>query len=119
MPKGNNPISKPNKDEIARRDSQLQLAIEQTIREAKALAPVDEIGPHPGQLRDSIQLIRTEDGGFGIVAEDYYQYIASGHGTYSPNPFIEEALAANLDKLGEAWADALVDNIVSQLDQFQ
>lgn len=119
MARGDKPISKPNKDEIARRDTQLQLALEQTIREAKALAPVDEYGPHPGQLRDSIQLTRTEDGGFGIIAEDYYQYIASGHGTYSPNPFIEEALAANLDKIGEAWADGLVDSIVSQLDQFQ
>jgi|688.fasta_scaffold35927_2 hypothetical protein len=119
MPKGNNPISKPNKEDVARQNVQLQLVLEQTVREAKALSPVDEIGPHPGQLRDSIQLVRGDDGSFGIVAEDYYQYIASGHGTYSPNPFIEEALAANLDKLGEAWADALVDNIIKQLDQFQ
>jgi len=114
MSKGNNPISKPNKEEVAKQSAQLQLALEQTVREAKALAPVIT-----GQLRDSIELIKTEGGGYAIVAEDYYQYIASGHGTARPDPFIEEALASNLDKLGEAWADALVDNIVSQLDQFQ
>ena len=114
MAKGNNPISKPNKAEVAKQDIQLQLALEQAVREAKALAPVVT-----GQLRDSIQLIKTEDGSYAIVAEDYYRFIAAGHGTASPDPFIEEAVAANLDKIGEAWADGLVDNIISQLDQFQ
>lgn len=114
MARGNTPISKPNKEEVARQDVQLQLALEQAIREAKALAPVVT-----GQLRDSIQLIKTDDGGYAIIAEDYYQYIASGHGTAKPDPFIEEAIAANLDKIGEAWADGLVNNIISQLDQFQ
>ena len=118
MPKGNNPISKPNKAEVARRNAQLQAALQQTIREAKAISPVDDLGPHPGYLRDSISIEQTEEG-FNIWAADYYTYIQSGHGTYAPNPFIQETLAANLDKIGEAWADALVDNIVSQLDQFQ
>ncbi len=118
MPKGNNPISKPNKAEAARRSAQLQLALEQAVREAKSLAPVDELGPHPGQLRDSIQLVQIDDG-YGIIAEDYYQYIASGHGTAAPDPFIDEAIAANLDKIGEAWADSLVEDIIKQLDQFQ
>lgn len=118
MPKGNTPISKPNKAEIARRNSQLRLTIEQTMREAKAISPVDELGPHPGFLKESISFEQTEEG-FDIYAADYYSYIQSGHGTYAPNPFIEETLAANLDKIGEAWAEALVDNIVSQLDQFQ
>jgi hypothetical protein len=113
MPKGNNPISKPNKADVARKNAQLRLAIEQTIREAKSLSPVVT-----GQLRDSISFEQTEEG-FVIYAADYYPFVASGHGTAPPDPFIEEALAANLDKLGEAWADALVDNIVSQLDQFQ
>ena len=113
MPKGNTPISKPNKAEVARRNSQLRLTIEQTMREAKSLSPVIT-----GQLRDSISFEQTEEG-FAIYAADYYSYIQSGHGTYAPNPFIEETLAANLDKIGEAWADALVDNIISQLDQFQ
>jgi hypothetical protein len=118
MPKGNNPIQKPNKAEVAKKNAQLRLALEQTVREAKALSPVDELGPHPGFLRDSISFTQTEDG-FEIYAADYYPFVASGHGTAPPDPFIEEALAANLDKLGEAWADALVDNIISQLDQFQ
>ncbi len=113
MPKGNNPISKPNKAEAARRNAQLQLALEQAVREAKSLAPVVT-----GQLRDSIQLVQIDDG-YGIIAEDYYQYIASGHGTAAPDPFIDEAIAANLDKIGEAWADGLVEDIIKQLDQFQ
>jgi len=113
MPKGNNPIQKPNKNEVAKKNAQLRLVLEQTVREAKALSPVVT-----GQLRDSISLTQTEDG-FEIYAADYYPFVASGHGTAPPDPFIEEALAANLDKLGEAWADALVDNIIEQLDQFQ
>lgn len=113
MPKGNTPISKPNKAEVARKNAQLRLAIEQTMREAKSLSPVIT-----GQLRDSISFEQTEEG-FAIYAADYYPFVASGHGTAAPDPFIEETLAANLDKIGEAWADALVDNIVSQLDQFQ
>jgi hypothetical protein len=113
MPKGNNPISKPNKAEVAKRDVQLRLALEQTVREAKALAPVVT-----GQLRDSIQLVQFEEG-YGIAAEDYYPFIASGHGTAPPDPFIEEALAANLDKIGEAWAESMVEDIIKQLDQFQ
>jgi TolB-like protein len=113
MPKGNNPISKPNKAEAARRSAQLQLALEQAVREAKSLAPVVT-----GQLRDSIQLVQI-DNGYGIIAEDYYSYIASGHGTAAPDPFIDEAIAANLDKIGEAWADGLVEDIIKQLDQFQ
>ena len=113
MPKGNTPISKPNKAEVARKNAQLRLAIEQTMREAKSLSPVIT-----GQLRDSISFEQTEEG-FAIYAADYYSFVALGHGTAAPDPFIEETLAANLDKIGEAWADALVDNIVSQLDQFQ
>ena len=113
MPKGNTPISKPNKAEVARRNSQLRLTIEQTMREAKSLSPVIT-----GQLRDSISFEQTEEG-FAIYAADYYSFVALGHGTAAPDPFIEETLAANLDKIGEAWADALVDNIISQLDQFQ
>ena len=53
------------------------------------------------------------------VVRDYYSYIASGHGTAAPDPFIDEAIAANLDKIGEAWADSLVEDIIKQLDQFQ
>ena len=113
MPKGNTPISKPNKAEVARKNAQLRLAIEQTMREAKSLSPVIT-----GQLRDSISFEQTEEG-FAIYAADYYSFVALGHGTAAQDPFIEETLAANLDKIGEAWADALVDNIVSQLDQFQ
>ena len=113
MPKGNTPISKPNKAEVARKNAQLRLAIEQTMREAKSLSPVIT-----GQLRDSISFEQTEEG-FAIYAADYYSFVALGHGTAAPDPFIEETLAANLDKIGEAWADALVDNIISQLDQFQ
>jgi hypothetical protein len=118
MAKGNNPIRKPNKAEVAKRSAQLNLVLEQTMREAKAISPVDEFGPHPGYLKESISFTQTEEG-YAIYAADYYTYIKSGHGTYAPNPFIEETLAANLDKLGEAWAEALVDNIISQLDQFQ
>jgi hypothetical protein len=118
MPKGNNPIQKPNKTEVAKKNAQLRLVLEQTMREAKAISPVDELGPHPGYLKESISFEQTEEG-FDIYAADYYTYIQSGHGTYAPNPFIEETLAANLDKLGEAWAEALVENIISQLDQFQ
>ena len=69
-------------------------------------------------MRDSISFEQTEEG-FAIYAADYYSFVALGHGTAAPDPFIEETLAANLDKIGEAWADALVDNIISQLDQFQ
>ena len=83
------------------------------MREAKSLSPVIT-----GQLRDSISFEQTEEG-FAIYAADYYSFVALGHGTAAPDPFIEETLAANLDKIGEAWADALVDNIISQLDQFQ
>ena len=113
MPKGNNPIRKPNKAEVAKKNAQLRLALEQTIREAKDLSPVVT-----GQLRDSISFTQTDDG-FDVYAADYYPFVAAGHGTAAPDPFIEETLAANLDKLGEAWADALVDNIIEQLDQFQ
>jgi hypothetical protein len=118
MPKGNNPIQKPNKNELAKKNAQLRLVLEQTMREAKAISPVDEFGPHPGYLRDSISFEQTEEG-YAIYAADYYTFIASGHGTAAPDPFILETLAVNLDKIGEAWAEALVENIISQLDQFQ
>jgi hypothetical protein len=113
MPKGNNAIKKPNKADVARKNAQLRLALEQTVREAKAISPVVT-----GYLQQSISLEQTEDG-FAIYAADYYPFVASGHGTAPPDPFIEETLAANLDKIGEAWADAMVENIIQQLDQFQ
>lgn len=113
MAKGERPIQKPRSSDVASKNAQLQAALQQTIREAKSIAPVVT-----GQLRDSISLEQTEDG-FAIYAADYYVFVAEGHGTAAPNPFIEETLAANLDKIGEAWADSMVENIISQLDQFQ
>lgn len=68
-----------------------------------------------GKLRKSLKY-ETNNNSIEIYGEDYAEFVDQGTKEIKGNEFLTDAVDNNIEKYGEAIADAVVEDILSQID---